>query len=727
MAEQYWIGDFFIDVSRNQITKSMQPQVIAPKALAVLTYLAENQGQVVSHDALLSAVWQDTIVSTNTLQRSIAQLRKALGDDGKGQAYIKTHAKQGYSLECEVKWHKDAQPTTWQVSNPSPIQDNHTDAALVNKSPITDVECMHTVHDEPSEHSHDPHPLSRLKRISLPLMLCIIMLMTIGYFSYTAQQHPTLSFSELRALTATDNKESAGIYSPDGQYIVFHRYSQAYCVNNIWAKNIETQQEFRLTKNVDTFGSHSFSHDGKTLAFIQTIDCSKPITQKKCYKLMSLDFHEAIKSAQSPRQMMECNNSEIRTPRWLNNNAIALLQKTSDRWKLINYSVSDNTTEVIYELTSGNIIYYDYSVADDLFAVTTVHEDGHYYIKILASDGHLISSHRIKKPPGIKSFRFITPNFSPLKEQLVFSTGKQLFTLSYDGEVRQVSLPLDEPMGTPIFHPNGERMLVIKGYYDSDIATKSLSPIAQENDPSIIERSNVGEANAVQQPHGELIAYRSERSGEDQIWLTDGNHSRQLSRFPMDTYIYGIDWSADGQSLLVNANNTLVKVELNSEHHPYVFSFQVRQLFQWDSDAHKALALVRVKGIIEFAELNLTDSTMRILTDKPVYWAVKSDNGTLVYLDHMERFWRSGPIEDTIIDALNNQGSDTYRFVIQNNTLYGVNDDLQLWSYSLAENQFKHIGELPKTLDYLTDINQTQLFMTLRISAKKEVAELLLK
>ncbi|RJE77874.1 hypothetical protein BGP78_07135 [Pseudoalteromonas sp. MSK9-3] len=65
-------------------------------------------------------------------------------------------------------------------------------------------------------------------------------------------------------------------------------------------------------------------------------------------------------------------------------------------------------------------------------------------------------------------------------------------------------------------------MIVIKGYYDSDIATKSVSLIALGNDPSIIEHSNVGEANAVQQPHGELIAYRSESSGEELIWLTDG-------------------------------------------------------------------------------------------------------------------------------------------------------------------------------------------------------------
>ena len=107
MSLRYRVGDFFVDPSRNQITLNEQPQTIPPKALAVLTYLARNPGKVVSQNELLDNIWPDTVVTPNTLQRSIAQLRKAFGDDRKSQAYIKTHAKQGYSLECEVSWHQE--------------------------------------------------------------------------------------------------------------------------------------------------------------------------------------------------------------------------------------------------------------------------------------------------------------------------------------------------------------------------------------------------------------------------------------------------------------------------------------------------------------------------------------------------------------------------------------------------------------------------------------------
>ena len=117
MTEQYWIGGFFVDVSRNQIVHNKQAQTLPPKALAVLTYLASRQGDVISQDELLDNVWSGTIVSPNSLQRCIAQLRKAFGDDGKAQGFIKTHAKKGYSLECDIRWegvsthHSSAQPT----------------------------------------------------------------------------------------------------------------------------------------------------------------------------------------------------------------------------------------------------------------------------------------------------------------------------------------------------------------------------------------------------------------------------------------------------------------------------------------------------------------------------------------------------------------------------------------------------------------------------------------
>lgn len=727
MAVQYWVGSFFIDLSRNQVTKDEHSQTIAPKALAVLTYLAENQGKVVSQDALLTEVWQDTAVSPNTLQRSIALLRKAFGDDGK--VYIKTHAKQGYSLECNVRWHSETHSTT--PDSPSEVV-----VEVFNDEAPNDSETDIAIKSEPARLGFRLSALLTSGVILAIVILGVIFQGIFGFSSTSSNQSSQFAIKDIRTLTATDNKEFATIYSPDGLYVVFHRYSEETCMNNIWAKDLRTQEEVQLTESLGAYGSHSFTEDGKRLAFIRSEDCSEPITQKKCYQLMSLDFTQALKAPQKPRMLLECKNSEIINPVWLNNDSIVLMQRTSwQHWKLIRFSISQNSTETIYTVDDGNLISYDYSHEKGLFALTSVHGDGHYYIEMFKPDEGVISSHRIKYLSEIANFRYIYPNFSPFDNQLVFSTGRQVFSLTTNGEVTKISLPLDQPMGSPLFHPDGRRMLAIKGHYDSDIASLPLSRINSiqtessledlSGDYSVMERSILGEDNALFQPGGELIAYSSERSGEEQVWIFDGNRSRQLTSLPMDSRILGMDWSSDGQSILVNNHGELIQVFLDGSEKPFALEKPVDRLFHWDSSKQNVLSIIRDNGILKFAEVNLTTSDIRIINDKRINWAVKSDSGQIIYTDQLDRFWQPGPAEDQLIEGLEEQGSDR-RYIIKDDVIYGINEEFQLWSYDLANETFKLIGDIGNNVDYLTDINQDDLLLTTRVSARKDVVELTL-
>ena len=230
MPEQYWVGDFYVDLTRNQITQKAQSTTIPPKALAVLTCLAKNVNKVVSHDEILSTVWPDTVVTPNTLQRSIAQLRKALGENS--QSYIKTHAKQGYSLEVEVKW----EDKTANLINTSANISAEFDSKEINSIPSTEPTTTTT------------------KKPSLRLVANFAGMMLIAFIGYKVfMQEPAikLNIAEFNSLTATDHKEYNGTYSPDGQYVVFQRYSDKVCRNNnLWAKDTKTQKEYQLTKNM---------------------------------------------------------------------------------------------------------------------------------------------------------------------------------------------------------------------------------------------------------------------------------------------------------------------------------------------------------------------------------------------------------------------------------------------------------------------------------------------
>ncbi|MCG9753544.1 winged helix-turn-helix domain-containing protein (plasmid) [Vibrio tubiashii] len=87
-------------LAREQLVnvKSLNGKKLKGTECRVLEVLIANQGQVVPKKELFTQVWGDRIVSDNSLTQCIAQLRLALGDNGKEQKYIKTIPSRGYML-----------------------------------------------------------------------------------------------------------------------------------------------------------------------------------------------------------------------------------------------------------------------------------------------------------------------------------------------------------------------------------------------------------------------------------------------------------------------------------------------------------------------------------------------------------------------------------------------------------------------------------------------------
>ncbi len=94
-----------IEVREREFSIVRNDEVLAvePKAFRVLLFLLRNPRKLITKDELLDAVWGDTAVSENSLTRSIALLRKLLGDDTHEPRYIATVPTVGYRFLCDVK------------------------------------------------------------------------------------------------------------------------------------------------------------------------------------------------------------------------------------------------------------------------------------------------------------------------------------------------------------------------------------------------------------------------------------------------------------------------------------------------------------------------------------------------------------------------------------------------------------------------------------------------
>ncbi|MBI3799184.1 MAG: transcriptional regulator [Deltaproteobacteria bacterium] len=86
----------YLDVENELIWAGEQQLRLTPKAFAVLRYLIERSGRLVSKEELLRAVWADTIVSEWALTTCLRAIRKALGEKAKTPRFIETVHRRGY-------------------------------------------------------------------------------------------------------------------------------------------------------------------------------------------------------------------------------------------------------------------------------------------------------------------------------------------------------------------------------------------------------------------------------------------------------------------------------------------------------------------------------------------------------------------------------------------------------------------------------------------------------
>lgn len=75
---------------------------VEPKAFRVLLFLLQNPKRLVTKNEILSTIWNDCAVSDNSLTRSIATLRRLLGDDSREPRFIETVPTLGYRFLCDV-------------------------------------------------------------------------------------------------------------------------------------------------------------------------------------------------------------------------------------------------------------------------------------------------------------------------------------------------------------------------------------------------------------------------------------------------------------------------------------------------------------------------------------------------------------------------------------------------------------------------------------------------
>ena len=818
MKHQFRINEYLVDISKNQIidthnsalqnldthntdedtnktsiNQNLDSHVtdektgdsgianVPPKSLEVLTVLVENSPNVVSVEELMDQVWKDTVVSTNSVQRCIAQLRKAMGDSSKLQKIIKTHAKKGYSIEAQISFINPNRPNastkdftsegaredithiypeySYSEEPNELAQQSNSERNLNSGNEEADINANTSskspnIKQSPINNDASQHDwVKRIYRLRYLIIAMLLTIIAISSFSILPKATRNLEFNTLTPVMVSDAKETNASYTPDGTGIIFHRYD-GLCANNIWLRDINNSTEHQLTLSTGFYGPHQFTPDGKKIAFMAKETCIKDDSSKgydvtnqiqkliktpivrHCWNLMTLDINEGLTAPVEPDVVVSCDDGELSNPIWLENGNIAVLKKRQNRWKLVKYMPGAKIEKTLFEPQELSMYHVGYMRNKQTIYVLAIDQLGKHIMTLLDYQGNVTASNEITRPDTLSPFRMINPFYDPHSEQLTFFTGKDLYSLSLSGRVNKLTQLRYNDLDNFSFSPDGQKLLATEGKVDLDISQTSIKALAKQHQPDFsplasfnavhqpyrsIDRTTHVEQDAQFQPNGQLIAFMSDRTGDTQLWLRDNDKLTQLTNFAKSSLVTHFVWSPKGNSLIAAVNGQLVEIDLDKSQRNINTPYPVLAVFQWTSDS--LLIQARIAGELALAKYSLISNELIIVHNLPVKWAQISDSAGLVYLDTFNQFWQhtiSGPI---LISQLKGQAGSR-RFLLENDDIWSFNRDGRLWNFHTRNQSLKLAGHVNSQVAYLTDIKGEAFLLTQIISARKDIVEL---
>ena len=100
--KQLRVGDLLVDLERCQVRRGTEPLDLPDRSFRLLETLIRHAPEQVGKDELIAEVWDDAVVSDETLAQRVRLLRQSLGDDSQKPTYIASVRGRGYRLVAPV-------------------------------------------------------------------------------------------------------------------------------------------------------------------------------------------------------------------------------------------------------------------------------------------------------------------------------------------------------------------------------------------------------------------------------------------------------------------------------------------------------------------------------------------------------------------------------------------------------------------------------------------------
>jgi Tol biopolymer transport system component/DNA-binding winged helix-turn-helix (wHTH) protein len=575
-------GPFELDPDAEQLRKRGVVLKLQPQQFVVLLMLAQRAGEIVTRQEIQQHVWGDgTFVDFDrAINYCINQIRSTLGDNAERPRYIETIPRRGYRFIAPVEARPFGRlPSREPASLPG--------TAAPAKPEITEQSANLGAR-------RNPGFWPRVAVVAGFILLLGAALLHYGGWQ-TRRSPSSESRSLVRAgtgavgqsagsrvlapavmpLTSNPGNEIQPGFSPDGNQVVYAFNEGGEGPYHIYVKAVGSDQTVRLTSGPSDDMSPAWSPDGESIAFIRLgseggasvmiVSSSGGNVRKLASIAIDLLHMNDTRVSWSPDGDWIAT-SEVNSA---GTSRLILISARTGQKKNLNYDPPKFDADVEPSFSpDGRYLVFARHISPPVADI--------FVLELPRDEGALVELRQLTN----RNRRCGNPVWSADGQEILFirgeaGAGSRIWRVAaFREEEARLVENVGEGSASIAFSPRSNRLAYSKGARDQNIWRMNLDSESSEPAPNHRESmvpliaSTRDDAQPQFSPDGRLIAFRSDRSGDPEIWIanSDGSGERQLTRLKAEISA-GAHWSPNGKEIVFhsrpsgNANLYVVNVE----------------------------------------------------------------------------------------------------------------------------------------------------------------------
>jgi len=517
---------FQFDLSSGELYRSGAPVPLQEQPSQVLRHLLRSSGKVVTREELCATLWPaDTFVDFDLgLNTAVKKLRQALDDPAERPRYIETVHRRGYRFKFPVEWasNRNDPATTTKVEHAAPA------------SVVTPIQ------GDPKP--PEPRPPVPWKRKALIVLAGFLVVAGLLYSWMAPRVERQLRLLELQRLTvvpltALPGNVASPTFSPDGSQIAFawDGGKGGNQSSDLYVKVIGTEKLLRLTNQPGAYYA-AWSPNGQSIA-IERFTANyadsgvyllsplggpeKKITDKCAVRFIAID---AI--AWSP------DAKQLACVTYTSNTTSELLLLRVDSPQFV--PLKTNCKRPISPAFSPDGIYLAWVCSDILGGGASIE------LQRLGDDR---STQLLTRTDGIGKLAW-----SEDGRRMIFTApmlAGDIWEVSLGNPSSQEKLPVGHDAFDLTVSSKAKRLAFAQRRTNVNIWRLELGTTEQHARMVIASTREQTAPNI--SPNGDKIAFESNRSGSNEVWVSDadGSNAVQLSSFGI-RLTGSPRWSPDG-------------------------------------------------------------------------------------------------------------------------------------------------------------------------------------